>query len=277
MTTLPKYGPTWKVHLNFVVESLDENVYASVLGIQPYSHPRVEIHNGKFLIGTRINDNANHYNWIGVNDEELKVELDQTYDIILEQKQSTFGFDPKWTFEVTINGDKIISVENSYWTTLNKAEVFSPSTRNSPAKIKWNSLKIQYQIRKEEHRKEGKITKLEFKTGVFHKANLDGNMPKVRICGENDDCCLTNDLDNLDYDDFEHGNVDSFAGSSILGSCNNFLLEGLKSVAFTHSSNNGWYGEYLEIHLDNKMVYFCPIKQWMDYDFTWNLHCTLKN
>ena len=64
-------------------------------------------------------------------------------------------------------------------------------------------------------------------------------------------------------------------GSTTLGQCNNFNLKGLEKVQLQLDSTDGWFGNYIKIHLDSGIVYRCPMNQWIDNYSNLDLSCTL--
>ena len=63
--------------------------------------------------------------------------------------------------------------------------------------------------------------------------------------------CTMKDLVNPQKNDLETGNVDLFMGS-MLGPCEKFQPEQISSVKITHTSGDGWRGEYLKISYRRK-------------------------
>ena len=107
----------------------------------------------------------------------------------------------------------------------------------------------------------GNKTIVETKTGSNPDDASDGAFLTEFISPDGTSCTIK-DLNNPKIDDFESGNVDQFTGS-ILGPCENYRPQTISSVKITHTSGDGWRGEYIKIYYAEKS-FICILGQTLE-------------
>ena len=81
---LPRFGPYWRIHARFTLESLnDDDGWASVLqitnGEEHSRYPAIQVYQGKLYIISNVGDDSNYY------EAPLDVEIGKPYDIVMDQ------------------------------------------------------------------------------------------------------------------------------------------------------------------------------------------------
>ena len=274
MTVLPRFGPFWRIHIRFTLESLHNDGWASILQItngEDHSrYPTIQVYQGKLYIISNVGNNPNYYN--GTWD----VEIGQTYDIVMNQEESLED-NNVLKLRMDINGENYMDTLNGHWLMLENAKVFYSDPFVKNAKVTNTTLNINYVVASwgDAHFRynlNGKVRKIITKTGIFTNSETNQEL-KVDICSDNGQCCTTDRLDNPGQE-FQRGKLDTFEGS-VLGQCSNYNLNGLSKVQVKLSGTDGWYGTFLKVYLNNDIIYHCPINQWIDNSSILRLHCSL--
>ena len=117
----------------------------------------------------------------------------------------------------------------------------------------------------------GGETVVETKTGSNPGDGTDGTF-LTQFFAPDGTSCTIKDLDNPQKSDLDSGKVDQFTGS-ILGECENFHPEKISSVKFTHTSGDGWRGEYLKISYDEKS-FTCKLGKMLDNKASITFSCS---
>ena len=107
----------------------------------------------------------------------------------------------------------------------------------------------------------GGKTVVEVKTGSNQIDSSDGAF-LTQFFSPDGTSCTMRDLDNPQENDLESGRVDQFTGS-MLGPCENYHPEKISSVKITHTSGDGWRGEYIKISYAEKS-FTCILGQMLD-------------
>ena len=277
LAVLPKFGPFWKIHIRFTLESLHNDDWASILQISngeaSSTYPAIKVSQGKLYIMSNVGNNPNHEETL------LDAEIGQQYDIVMYQTESEDD-DNVLKLRVDVNGENKVNILNGHWLMLENAKVFYADPYLPTANVKDPSLIVTYQVsnsdahfRYTSEAFSGTIWKILTQTGFFANSVTHHEL-KVDICSENGNCCTTNRL-NTPRQNLNNGQVDAFVGTE-LGQCKDYNMDGfLSNVHVKLSGTDGWYGLYLKVYLMNDIVYFCPINQWIDNSSILKLHCSL--
>ena len=112
MTVLPRFGPYWRIHVRFTLESLHNDSSASILqisnGEDRIRYPSIQVHQGKLYIVSNVGNNPNYY------ETPLDVEIGQTYDIVMYQEESSED-NNILKLKVDINGQNYMETLNGNW------------------------------------------------------------------------------------------------------------------------------------------------------------------
>ena len=274
LTVLPRFGPYWRIHVRFTLESLHNDSWASILqitnGENRSRYPLIQIYQGKLYIVSNVDNNPNHY------ETPHEVEIGQTYDIVMYQEDSLED-NNILKLRVDINGQNYMDKLNGNWLMLETAKVFYSGPFGNTAKVTNTNLKINYVVSNSDahfryNLNGGKVKRIMTKTGEFKNSETDDEI-KVEICSDSGECCTTNRLGNPEQN-FRFGKYDTFEGA-VLGQCNDFNINGLSYVEVKLRGADGWYGNYLTVHLHNRIWYSCRINQWIDNSSTLRLQCSM--
>ena len=89
--------------------------------------------------------------------------------------------------------------------------------------------------------------------------------------------CTTPVLDNIDQNDFDTCDENSFSGT-VLGECENFEVPASDigwKVMLHHTGAGGWRGDHLDIIMDDDSFVRCALNdQLLDNDVTSVFSCT---
>ena len=192
LTTLPKFGPKFEIKLSFTLWTLHENDWGSILRIsngEPQSrYPAIQINRGKLWFFNDVNNDRNYH-------QTYTVELGKQYNILIKQNGRPNSRDTAF-YEVYVNGNEVINVENRNVMMLENAYVYFAEPQLPVARVLNASLKIDYIVDDFDdlsYQLEGRIVKIETKTG-WNRNAASNDVLKIYICGEDQKCCLTNNL-----------------------------------------------------------------------------------
>jgi hypothetical protein len=118
----------------------------------------------------------------------------------------------------------------------------------------------------------GKIIQLQSLTSRDADAEMNGELDLV-VCAGTFGCCLITTLDN-EYDNFESGVLDVFAGQYLQG-CFNFEVtdDTITTLLVSHRGEDAWLGEWFRILFDDGRWVQCDIPDWLDNEDELNLMC----
>ena len=86
----------------------------------------------------------------------------------------------------------------------------------------------------------------DFRRRLFDIKGTNDNIEVLIKCGSASRTCKTG-LDNPSVNDFERGEVNNFAGSRIIGDCDEFECDRLPKVTLTHHGSDGWKCDYIRL------------------------------
>jgi hypothetical protein len=123
----------------------------------------------------------------------------------------------------------------------------------------------------------GKIVEIQSRTSnddLYAGMDTEGQLDLV-ICTETPDCCLIDNLDNLD-NNFQIGAIDDFEGQYLQG-CFNFEVPNDKIITFlvTHRGIDAWLGKWFRILFGDGNFVQCDITEgyWLDNEDELRLTC----
>ena len=117
----------------------------------------------------------------------------------------------------------------------------------------------------------GKVVGIRVKTS---ESPGSGWTVKTDLCGEDKQCCHMKDFDNPGTDLNHDVEFDLYQNGGLLG-CENFPLQGFKSMKLEYVGDNSWLGQWIKIILESPtdFHYHCEIKDWMNDGSIMDLDC----
>ena len=123
------------------------------------------------------------------------------------------------------------------------------------------------------------ISELQTKTATTDHANTDDNVT-MEVCNKEGKCCTTI-LDDPAVNDREKGNIDKFAGASLLGDCFGLSFNGDLTATLTKDNSDGWFVEWAKIKFDDSRSYTCNFNTFLDnsgkYSNSMTVNCDKGN
>ena len=103
-------------------------------------------------------------------------------------------------------------------------------------------------------------------------SGLDTGSVNVNIVAPNGTCSIEN-LDNRG-NTFAYGQLDEFVGEDLQG-CLEFEAPNnqIDFVILNHSGLDGWYLEFMNLHLTSGVILQCPYDDWLDNNDSGTLTC----